>query len=177
MKSQTFTAFGVLVLTTLALAGCSGLRARQDAAEIQALGEQITTFTLPKGYRPGLGVEVMGYQMINLAGPTPEDHIYIVQAPPEAAGEAEKLQRQAEDMRGGESGRAGETEVVERRPVTIRGEATTLVIAEGVNSQGQAYRTATAVFKGNHGPALVSISSPTATWDWNLVEAFLASLR
>ncbi len=68
-------------------------------------------------------------------------------------------------------------QVVENRPVVIRGQSATLVILEGLNSENQPYRSATALFEGRSGPALVSISSMVSVWNPEMVDAFLASLN
>jgi hypothetical protein len=39
------------------------------------------------------------------------------------------------------------------------------------------YRSASAVFVGNGGTALVNISSPAANWDQTMVDSFIESLQ
>jgi hypothetical protein len=66
--------------------------------------------------------------------------------------------------------------VVETRPATGRGQETTLVINEGVNSEGVSYRQVTVAFQGS-GPALLVISEPVTRWSQETVETFIASIR
>ena len=67
--------------------------------------------------------------------------------------------------------------IIETGPVTVRGQDATLVISEGVTSEGESYRQEAAAFQGQGGPALVVISGPVESWDQALVDAFLASIR
>jgi hypothetical protein len=53
-----------------------------------------------------------------------------------------------------------ETEIVEQKPVTIRGQDVTLTISEGISSDGVEFRMATARFEGRGGPALAMIAVP-----------------
>ncbi len=60
---------------------------------------------------------------------------------------------------------------------TIRGQAVTLVTGQGVNSDGQAYRTVTGTFQGKGGPALLSVESPASSWNQDAVDRFIASIH
>jgi hypothetical protein len=66
--------------------------------------------------------------------------------------------------------------VVESYPATVRGQETTLVVNEGVNSEGVSYRQVTVAFQGS-GPALLVISEPVTRWSQETVETFIASIR
>jgi hypothetical protein len=71
-----------------------------------------------------------------------------------------------------------DTHIVEEKPVTIRGEETTLSISEGTSEQGVLYRLANAKFQGNgEGPAVFMIVGPADEWDSQLVEDLLASIQ
>jgi hypothetical protein len=52
-----------------------------------------------------------------------------------------------------------------------------MVVSEGTNGDGLAYRQVTVPFTGNDGPALVNLTGSIDGWDWAMVEAFLASIR
>ena len=67
--------------------------------------------------------------------------------------------------------------IVETRTVTMRGKEVPMVVGEGINSENQDFREVTALFEGRGGPALVSIISPVDQWDWETVDAFIASIE
>ena len=71
-----------------------------------------------------------------------------------------------------------DTTLVEQKPVTIRGQETTLSISEGTNEQGVMYRMANAKFQGDgEGPALFLIVGPADQWDVQLAEEFITSIQ
>lgn len=165
-----FTAAAVM------LAGCAGITYTEDADEIRAMADAITTYTVPQGYSEEFAAELMGYQMVNLQGPLPSCHIYLVQAPEDFTADVDKLQQQARDMEGGKGlDQSRDMRVVEEREVSLRGETVILLVREGRNSEDLPYREASAAFTGRGGMALLSISSPVEQWDWDLVEQFIAS--
>ena len=67
--------------------------------------------------------------------------------------------------------------VVENRPVMVRGQETTLVISDAVNSEGLSYRQATVGFPGNGGPALLVFSETLENWDQAVVDALISSIH
>lgn len=102
-------------------------------------------------------------------------HIYLLQMPSSTLPERETLEWQMRQITG--RGDLREAIIIDSQPCPIRGENTTLIISEGVNYEGQLYRSASAVFTGNEGTALVNISAPTNSWDQEMVERFIESLQ
>jgi hypothetical protein len=71
-----------------------------------------------------------------------------------------------------------DTTLVEQKPVTIRGEETTLSISEGTSDKGVPYRMANATFQGKgEGPALLMVVAPSDQWDEQMVNDFVESIR
>lgn len=165
------------LVAILIVSGCSTLPYQSQPDDIRAVADEIATYRLPEGYSEQFAVEMMGYQLISLTGPTPSCHIYLVQAPEDAQVDIADLQEQARSLRGTDRDRPKDIRVVEQRPVMIRGQEVTLLVGEGINSDNLPYREAHALFAGGNGPALVSIASPVSLWDWALVDEFLASLQ
>jgi hypothetical protein len=99
----------------------------------------------------------------------------LIQSEKEA--DSEKLEQMLADLVPGSKNSNTRLTVVENRAVTIRGQAATLVISDGVNSEGASYRQGTAAFQGKGGPALLVLSEPTERWDQSTVDAFIASIK
>ncbi len=88
------------------------------------------------------------------------------------------LEDQLHSSTGDQGNRYGaDMQVIDQQPVTIRGLATTLVVSDGTNGQGQSIRSANAAFKCKDGQALLSLSGPTATWDVAMIETFIGSMK
>lgn len=166
-----------LLIALLAASACSSLPYKTEAKEISAIAGRISGYALPQGYSEQFALDMLDYQLVSMQGPTANCHLYLVQAPEDTEVDIAKLQEQARSMEG-EKNRDSvrDLRVVETRTITLRGEPVSLLVSEGVNSDEQPYREATALFAGRNGPALVSISAPIDRWNWDLVDEFLASL-
>ncbi len=175
--SKSIIIFSTLAVLTLGLTGCATLRYEAKSDNIRAVADQIASYTVPEGYREEFAVELMDYQLVSLIGPETSSHIYLIQAPEDVEVNIDQLQQQAAVMNADEDIDPGQMRVVETRQVEIRGQSVNLVIQEGLNSENKPYRSATAVFEGRNGPALVSISSCVSVWNPELLDAFLTSLN
>lgn len=142
---------------------------------VEAAGAVIAEYMLPAGYGDGYAVNVADFSLVMYTAVDGRSHIYLIQAPASLGLDREELERQMRQT----SGSDGWTEVsvVEERPCQIRGRASTLVISEGVSHDGSRYRSASALFDGNDGLAMVNVSGPAETWDQAMVDQFIESLK
>ena len=149
-----------------------------DPGEAAQVGQAIADYDVPAGYSPSVATQFAHFEVVGYDGPTGSTHLYLFQLPPSVHVDQPELERQLQSATETEgSGDVTNMQIVDEQPVTIRGQATTLVVSEGVNGQGEPIRSANAAFQGKDGQALVSFSGPIAAWDTEVVEAFLASLR
>ena len=103
-------------------------------------------------------------------------HLYLIQSEKETDGE--KLAEMLSEMTPKSAPQVRMTMTVsESRAVTVRDQETTLVISEGINSEGQTYRQAMVTFQGNGGPALLVFSESTEKWDQTELDNLLASIQ
>jgi osmotically-inducible protein OsmY len=168
----------MVILTSLLFSGCASAQNNTQTEDIRSVGQKITDYTLPVGYREQFAVDLLGYQLVSLEGSTPNCHIYIVQAPKETKTNIEKLKEQALQLEGDrKSEDVRDIRVVEIHTVNLRGQTVDMLVGEGVNSEKQPYREVTALFEGRGGPALINISAPESLWDWDQVHQFLSSLQ
>ncbi len=147
-------------------------------AAISVSSGSIADFELPTGYKPEAAVNFGGFHFVSYTPGDGHSHIMFVQASPSVhvdTATLEQYAQQAEENRGYNA--RARNRVVEHKQVTIRGQAVTLVIGEGVNSAGQAYRTMSGTFQGRGGPAFVGVEQPVSRWNQAEVDAFLASIR
>jgi hypothetical protein len=146
--------------------------------EAEQVAQEIADFTIPDGYAPVVASRFAHFELVGYNGPDGRSHIYLFQLPPAIHVDQAELERQFQNSAGNPGQANGrEMKVIEEQAVTIRGEATTLVISEGTNGSGQLYRSANAVFTGKDGQALLSFSGLTTTWDQATIDSFIASMR
>lgn len=165
-----------LIAAAALLSACAGTLYTDDAEEIRAVADAISAYSVPQGYAETFAADLMGYKLVNLQGPLPSCHIYLVQAPKDVDLDVDGLRKQAQNLEGSKSqDRPRDMRVVEQREVTVRGETVIMLVSEGRNSENLLYREVTVAFIGRGGLALLSMSAPVEQWDWEMVDQFIAS--
>lgn len=161
-----------------ALGGAIGRGVELDPAQVTAAASRIADFQLPPGYKPEVTIDLGGYLFVSYAPGGGHSHIMFVQAPASANVEQATLEQYAQQAtQNRRYDPHTRMQVVGQQQATVRGQAVTLVMSEGTNSDGAAYRTLTGVFQGKGGLALLSVEAPLSNWNQTQVEAFLASTR
>lgn len=167
---------GLIGTTTLiTLFACNPIATKDDPQQTKDAGAEIADFELPAGYESELSTKMLGYTLVTYNGQSDADHLYLIQSEKESDGE--ELEQMLTQLSPGSSDPNTRMTVIENRPITLRGHETTLVISEGVNSEGESYRQLTVVFEGKGGPALMVFSEPIDNWDQATIDEFLASIR
>lgn len=149
-----------------------------NPVQVESDASRIADFELPAGYTSEGAINIAGFLIVSYSPGDKHSHIVLVQAPANAhldQAELEQYAQQAAAQRG--YNRQTRSQVVGQQKATIRGQSVTLVIQEGTNSDGEAYRSLTGSFPGKGGTALVSFESPISRWDQAVVDAFLASIH
>lgn len=148
-----------------------------DPVQITEIGGTIADYDLPAGFENAYSQQIAGFDLVAYNGVDGHSHLYFFQLPQGIHVDMDEIKSQLDQATGEQTKIDIRSRVVDQVPVTIRGEQTTLVISEGTNSEGLTYRTASVVFQGNGGQALVVFERPTSSWDQAEVAAFLASIR
>jgi hypothetical protein len=117
----------------------------------------------------------MGYVVVAYASGDGPGHIYLIQSEHESDGE--KLAQALDQIVIGSGDPKTHVMVIETSSVMVRGQETTLVVSDVVNSEGLAYKQAAVGFQGNGGPALLVFSESIENWDENILNALLASIH
>jgi len=165
----------VMILLTGLSACASGYSIRTDVEQVASAASDIAAFDLPAGYTADFSAQMMGYTVAAFNPGDGHSHLYLIQSTDEADGE--KLASMLDEVVPGSSDSHTRMTVIETRPGMVRGQEVTLVISEGISSDGETYHQVTAAFQGMGGPALLVFSEPTSRWDQATVDAFLASIH
>jgi hypothetical protein len=175
----TCVLIGVLGLTFFNVRARSVLRDVQaQPGEASSVAQEIADFTLPEGYTSAVATQFAHFEVVGYDGPDGNSHLYLFQMPPALnvdQAELERYLRSATESEGNDYG--PDMQVIDQLPVTIRGQATTLIVSEGTNGAGELFRSANAAFQGRDSQALLSFSGPTAQWDTAMIEAFIGSMK
>ena len=150
---------------------------RPDAAV--RVGSEIADFEIPQGFDSPYSIHFGDVSMVGYTSRSERSHILLAQFPAGTDINVDEMLRQLSKGSGDPNSvwYKTETALLEEKPVTIRGEQTSLRISEGTSSDGIAYRSAAASFQGRGGPSLVMLAAPIDEWDIEMVEAFIDSIQ
>jgi hypothetical protein len=172
MKTKTIC----FVLLSFLLAACGTDAAiNTNTEKVVDAAAEIADFDLPAGYQPEFSASLEGYILVSYNPGDGHSHLYLIQSEKESDGE--KLASMVEQIAPGSYDPQTRMKVIETRLVTVRGQEETLVISEGVTSEGETYRQVTVTFQGKGGPALLMLSEPVTRWNQESVDAFIASIH
>lgn len=143
------------------------------------VGSEIADYVIPVGFDSPYSVHFGEVTMVGYTSQSGRSHILLAQFPAGNSIDLDEMLRQISEGAGDphSSWYNTETNLIEEKPVTIRGEETVLSIGEGTSSDGIPFRMATATFEGRSGPALVMVAGPLEEWDMETVESFIASIQ
>jgi hypothetical protein len=170
-------AFGISAWTASKVVNFAEQNIVSKPEEINASAADIADFDLPQGFTPDYGMSLMGIAMVGYTANN--QHIMLMQFPAGMDLSAEEMEKQLKQaMQNQQYGNfSGALNVIEQKPVTIRGKETTLTIAEGKEGSGEGFRQASAPFQGKSGTAFLVIAGDIDGWDQAMVEKFIASIR
>jgi hypothetical protein len=172
MKIKTILSAVLFIL----LSAC-GVRSTLNTGteNVTSTAAEIADFDLPAGYTADFSASLLGYQAAAFHPGDGHSHLYLVQSENESDGE--KLAQMLDELVPGASDQQTHMTVIETRPVTVCKQEVTMVISDGVNSDGETYRQAMVPFQGKGGPALLVLSEPQSRWDQAAMDAFIASMH
>ncbi len=152
---------------------------KTDPTSIAQVGDKIAEYDVPPGYQESMAMSLFVYDMVYIMPVTETEtsplSMIIMMMQFTGAGNTDPEQmREAMEQQTGRSN--SQMNVVETRTETIRGDEVSVTISEGA-TQGLRLRQWMAVFRGNNGPTMLMIQGPTDTWDEELVDDFIHSIR
>lgn len=171
LMSIFFTGFISLRLANWGLSRIT----EDEPTTVAEVGRSIAGYDVPAHYQGEYAMQVADFSLVAYRNTNQAGHIYLIQFPEAIEVDPGALAQQLHEM--ADTNSWTELVVVYHIPCSIRGQETTLVISEGFNHDRQRYRSASAVFAGNEGQALVNISGPADSWDQAMVDTFVQSLH
>lgn len=152
----------------------------EDPQEVAKIASEIADYEIPESLTRQYGIKFATFSMVQYMNSSEDMFLFVTQFPAGTSINPDEMMREIRNNSRNPNSPwyNTDTELVEQRKVTIRGEKTTLSISEGTNEQGETYRIANAKFKGNGaGPALFMIVAPADQWDDELLQDFIASIQ
>lgn len=152
----------------------------EDPAEVAQIASQIADFDVPETFTKQYGIKIATFSMVQYMNASEDTFLFVTQFPAGTSINPDEMMREIQNNSRNPNSTwyNNDTHIVEQKPVTIRGEETTLSISEGTSEEGELFRLANTKFQGNgDGPALLMIVGPADEWDTELVDDFIASIE
>ena len=152
----------------------------EDAQEVAQIASEIADFDLPAEFDTQYGMKIASFSMVQYTTRNEDTYIFLTQFPAGTSINPDEMMRQIKDNARNPKSPWYNTDMqlVEQKPVTIRGEKTALSFSEGTSDQGVPYHMINAKFQGKGpGPSLLVIVGPADQWDTKMVEDFIASIQ
>lgn len=143
------------------------------------IGAEIADYEIPPEFSSPVSFHSGDMTMIRYTSQDEMSYILISQFPEGTSVNADELLRLLDKSSDDPNNiwYSTDTNILEQKPVTIRGQETILNISDGTSLKGFSYRYATATFRGRNGPALIMIARPVDEWDIQMIEWFISTIH
>ena len=189
-SKKLLIAFAVVGVICICIAGISFVAFRSfgkgienavsgDPTSVAKAQEKIAEFDIPPGYEP-TAMSMFVYDMVFLTPATDSGNdptIMMMQYSKFASGDSEQMEEQLKQAAEQQTNQPGlSMEVVDSFEETIRGQTVTVTVSES-RYQGFTMRQWITYFQGNNGLVILMIQGPSSTWDDQLVDDFIKSIK
>ncbi len=135
----------------------------EDPQKVAQMASEIATYNVPEGFSKQYGMKLGSWSLAQYMTGDENTILFVTQFPAGTSINVDQMMRQIQSNSRNPNSPWYNTDMalVEQKPVTIRGQETTLNISEGTTKEGVFYRMANAEFQGDgEGPALFMIVGP-----------------
>jgi len=149
-----------------------------DPTQLAKAQEKIVGFDVPPGYTP-MAMSMFIYDMVYLMPAEVDDGtmIMLMQFNGPTSGTPEQVEEQFRQVAEQQNDQPGiSLSVVDSFEEVIREQTVTVTVSEG-NYQGIVMRQWMTFFQGNNGVVYLMIQGPVDSWDEELVDDFIKSIR
>ena len=151
----------------------------EDPQEIAQIAGRIVDYQLPADYGEQFAMSFFGFDIVAFGKDDMSGQVIVMMQMPEMFGlDPDEMMREMEQSLQQQTGQKfGELRYVDTVQTTIRDQNVTLTVQEGTDENGTTIRQVTGIFSGKNGITMLMIVGPTQTWDQQMVDEFLSSLR
>ncbi len=156
-----------------------GMSISEKPEEVAKTAQGIADYKLPAGYKEMFGMSFFGFDMVAFGAANDKSQvIMLMQFPQSVQMSQDEMEKQMEQAFQQQTGKKGmNLKVTGQTTKNIRDQQVNLTIREGADSDGQAVRQMSGMFKGKSGMVLLMIIGTPQTWNQGAIDAFIASLR
>jgi len=148
---------------------------------VQAVGNQVADYDVPPGYEEMFAMNMLGMNLVAIGPSSPTTDytmIMLMQFPAGMDVSRQQMERQVEQALARQIGlRSADMTSVGKEETVIKGAPVTLTVREGTTDRDERIRQLTGLFDGKSGPTMLMITGDVNTWDQEMVDEFIASIR
>jgi hypothetical protein len=152
----------------------------EDPQEVAQIASEIADFDLPEGFDSPYGMHFAEFTSVGYFSQSTNTHILLTQLPEGVHMDVEEMLRKTQEGAGYQQTPLYgiKMNTVKERPITVRGQESTLSTGEGKSSEGETFLSATVTFEGKGGnQAVLLVSGPADQWDEEMIEELIASFE
>ena len=148
----------------------------QEPVEVESTAGEIVDFEVPPGFEPQSSMDLFGVKMAMYTNNSNDHFMVMMQMPTNADDNIVEQMRTAVERNTGRN--FVNMRTIEQRELTVRGQPASLVIQEGTDQENnRAFRQFLLAFEGQNGTAMIAVFGPVETWDQDVYERMIESIR
>ncbi len=145
-----------------------------DPEKAKSLATQITDYDLPTGYKEMVGTSTFGLITVAIMDEAEKNTIWLLQSESGGLPDPEKF---LQDGVAYQSNNPITWTSNDIQIYTIRDKESSITKYDGITQDGKEYHAWAGKFTGKGGNAIIVIVGPDETWDENMAETFINSMR
>ncbi len=148
-----------------------------DPQDVTGQAAQVAEFDLPAGFTPQSSMHLLGITLVIYEAPDTSSAIVLLQMPIQGQISEANIRQLQEQMERQYGQRLRDLKIIDQYDKTIRGQPGQVIIQEGANETGVAFRQMLVIFQGQGGLAMLTVFGPSATWDQAAYDRMVDSIR
>lgn len=164
-----------ILVVSVAISCNVGVVLTTDPSKVALAASEIAAFEIPERFHANFSAKLVGYKVAAYASDTNQGHMYLIQSAKVLDGE--KLKSMLNKLTPGRKDVDTRMTIINTEMVEINDQETSLVISEGISSNGKTYRQGMAAFNSSSGQAMIVYSEGLDQWDRNELDLLLNSLH
>jgi hypothetical protein len=148
-----------------------------DPSSVRQVAVSIVEFDVPTGFTEEYSITKGSFKAAAYKRNDGQSHLYLMQGSEDMRLDQSTVDGMAKSSLTRAFDNTSRQSVVDQFKINIRGTMANIVITEGVNSEGNSYKSLSAVFQGEEGPTLINLTQPGENWNQDEINRFLASIK
>jgi hypothetical protein len=149
----------------------------EDPGQVNAMAAEIAEFSLPGGFTPKAGINMLGFTMAMYATSDSQSMITLIQMPTSETITDEDIQKMRDQSERQAGRRLSNFRILSTKDATIRGKPAKIIIQEGTTDKNVTIRQELVAFSGKSGTAMLMVMAPVDQWNQAAYDKMVKSIK